>query len=197
MSLDFVAIDFETANPKRASVIQIGLAKVRDGQIIKKACTMVFPPRNFTAFAERNIAVHGLTPKDIHGAPYWPEILDRLVKFTGDLPLVAHNAPFERSVIVAASEAEGLEVPDFRYCCTQKLAQRLLPEAPSYKLDLLTGYLGLPAFGHHDAGDDAVACAELALAIARHAGITDFDDLWPTSDLARQTLNNYRRARAA
>lgn len=197
MSLDFVAIDFETANPKRASVIQIGLAKVRDGQIIKKACTMVFPPQGFTNFAERNIAVHGLTPKSVHGAPYWPEILERLVKFTGDLPLVAHNAPFERSVIVQASEAEGLTPPDFRYCCTQKLAQRLLPEAPSYKLDMLTDYLGRPSFSHHDAGDDAVACAELALAIAEHAGITDFDDLWPTEDLAKRTLNQYRKAAAA
>ena len=196
MSLDFVAIDFETANPKRASVIQIGLAKVRDGVIIKKACSMVFPPSGFTNFAERNIAVHGLTPKTIHGAPYWPEILERLVRFTGDLPLVAHNAPFERSVINQASEAEGLLVPDFQYCCTQKLAQRLLPDAPSYKLDLLTEHLGKPSFSHHDAGDDAVACAELALAIAEHAGITDFEDLWPTEDLAKRTLNKYRRAAA-
>jgi DNA polymerase-3 subunit epsilon len=111
MGLDFVAIDFETAGPKRASVCQIGLAKVRDEQITKTACEMVRPQRGFTDFHPRNIQVHGLTPKSIYGAPSWPGILDRLVTFTGDLPLVGHNVAFERSVIVQASEAEGLTAP--------------------------------------------------------------------------------------
>lgn len=33
---------------------------------------------------------------DFVGAPGWPEILERLTKFTNDLPLVAHNAAVER-----------------------------------------------------------------------------------------------------
>ena len=194
MGLNFVAIDFETANPKRASVCQIGLAKVRDGQITKTACEMVTPPRGFTNFHPRNIQVHGLTPRSIYGAPDWPGILGRLIAFTGDLPLIGHNVAFERSVIVQATEAEGLTVPDFQYLCSQKLAQTHLPEAGSFKLNLLAEHLGMPVFAHHDAGADAVACAALVLKIAEHTGLDDLDDLWPAKPArAARTNTHWRR----
>lgn len=179
MPLDFVAIDFETANPKRASVIQIGLAKVRDGKIINSTSKMVTPPRDFRNFHERNIRVHGLTPKDMYGAPGWPAILDRLIRYTGALPLVAHNAAFERSVIQQASEAENLIAPDFPYLCTHKLAKDRMPELANHRLDTVVAGLGLPAFDHHDAGDDAVACASLVMALAERTGFQDLEDLWP------------------
>lgn len=179
MSLDFLAIDFETANPKRASVCQIGLAKVRDGKVIKTACLPVRPPAGFTNFHERNIAVHGLTPRSIYGASGWPEILERLTVFAGDLPLVAHNAAFEKSVIVQASEAEGLTAPDFTYMCSVKMARHVVPGLGSYRLNLVSEHLGLPAFAHHDAGDDAVACANLVMALADHAGSTELGAMLP------------------
>jgi DNA polymerase-3 subunit epsilon len=179
MGLNFVAIDFETAGPKRASVCQIGLAKVRDGRVTKTACEMVMPPRGFTDFHPRNIQVHGLTPKSVYGAPGWPSILDRLIAFTGDLPLIGHNVAFEKSVIVQASDAEGLTAPEFRYLCSQKLAQTHLPDAGPFKLNLLTEHLGMPVFAHHDAGADAVACAALVLKIAEVTGLDDLERLWP------------------
>lgn len=179
MSLDFLAIDFETANPKRASVCQIGLAKVRHGEVVKKVCLPVYPPRGFTNFHERNIAVHGLTPRYVYGAPGWPEILGRLIRFAGDLPLVAHNAAFEKSVIVQASEAEDLIAPEFTYLCSAKMARHVLPGLENYRLDSVTRQLGLPAFAHHDAGDDAVACANVVLALAAENGTDDPAALLP------------------
>ena len=185
MSLDFLAIDFETANPKRASVCQIGLAKVRDGQIAATACLPVYPPKGYTNFHERNIAVHGMTPRSVVDAPGWPEILGRLIRFAGDLPLVGHNAAFEKSVIVQASEAEGLDVPDFTYLCSMKMARHVLPGLESYRLNEVSAHLGLPAFAHHDAGDDAVACANLVVALAAAAGSNDLGPLMPPARPAR------------
>ncbi|HBU41902.1 MAG TPA: DNA polymerase III subunit epsilon, partial [Microbacterium sp.] len=37
MSLDFTAIDFETANSSNASACAVGLARVRDGEIVETA----------------------------------------------------------------------------------------------------------------------------------------------------------------
>jgi DNA polymerase-3 subunit epsilon len=190
MGLDFVAIDFETAGPKRASVCQVGLAEVRDGQITKTACEMVKPPRGFTDFHPRNIQVHGLTPKSIYGAPGWPGILDRLIRFTGDPPLIGHNVAFEKSLIVQASEAEGLTAPDFQYLCSQKLAQAHLPEAGSFKLNTLAEHLGMPAFAHHNAGADAEACAALVLKIAEHTGLDDLESLSPAKPARAARANN-------
>ncbi|MDN5813461.1 MAG: hypothetical protein L0J68_13190 [Micrococcaceae bacterium] len=120
---NFVVLDFETANPKRASVCQIGVAKVVGGKVAAVHTYPVCPPRGFEVFHPNNIAVHHLTPSYIEGAPDWPELLDRLVRFTGGLPLLGHNVAFERSVINAATIESGLEVPEFDYECTMKLAK--------------------------------------------------------------------------
>jgi DNA polymerase III epsilon subunit-like protein len=40
VSLDFTAIDFETANSYRGSPCSVGLVKVRDGQIVDEAGTL-------------------------------------------------------------------------------------------------------------------------------------------------------------
>lgn len=191
--LDFVAIDFETANPKRASVCQIGIAKIRDGIVTHQATEFVLPPPGHQHFGDRNIAIHGITRRMLDGAPEWPEILPRIIKFTGGLPLVGHNVSVERSIIVQASEACGIEVPEFEYLCSQKLAQHRLPDADSYRLNNLVEALGLADFTHHDAGEDAVACANLVIHIARTEGITDLAELWPVPKPPRP----YYRRRAA
>ncbi|MCC3299795.1 3'-5' exonuclease [Arthrobacter caoxuetaonis] len=186
--LDFVAIDFETANSKRASVCQIGIAKIRNGVVTHQSAEFVMPPPGFQNFGHWNIKVHGITRRMVDGAPGWEDILPRLIKFTGDLPLVGHNVSVEKSVIVQASEALGIIPPEFEYLCTQKLARYRLPDAPSYKLDSLITLLDLPGFTHHDAGEDAVACANVAIHLAKETGISNIRELFPP---ARRMASNY------
>ena len=187
--LNFVAIDFETANPKRASVCQIGLVKVIDGRPGKTHCLYVSPPPGFTNFHQRNIEVHGITKPDTEGAPPWDSMLDRLLAFTKDgaLPLVAHNAPFEKSVVTQATEAIGRPVPDFTYNCTVKLAKRLQPEESSHKLNEVAARLAIPPFDHHNAGDDAMASALIVLGLADQHGLRTMEDLWPSKPQAART----------
>jgi DNA polymerase III subunit epsilon len=189
--LNFVAIDFETANPKRASVCQIGLVKVRDGIPGRTHCLYVSPPPGFTNFHQRNIEVHGITKPDTEGAPSWDTMLDKLIAFTNTkvavYPLVAHNAPFEKSVITQATEAIGRDVPDFTYHCTVKLAKRLQPEEHSHKLNEVAARLGVPPFAHHSAGDDAMASALIVLGLADQHGLRSLEDLWPSRPTAVRT----------
>jgi len=49
------------------------------------------------------------------------------------------------------------------------------------------------ALTHHDAGEDAVACANLVIHLARAAGTFAVADLWPAPKLARPY---YRRSYA-
>ena len=44
MSVNFTAIDFETANSYRGSPCSVGLVKVRDGRIVDESSTMIHPP---------------------------------------------------------------------------------------------------------------------------------------------------------
>lgn len=68
---NFTALDFETANASRSSVCSIGLAKVKNGEIIDTYYSLVNPGERFDS---RNIAVHGIRPEDVRNAPSFADI---------------------------------------------------------------------------------------------------------------------------
>lgn len=176
---DFVAIDFETCNSQRSSPIQIGLTRVIGGVPRVPQVSAIMPPLGRREFDPNIQKVHGLTPQDIHGAPEWPEIHDRLIQYAGDLPLVAHNASFERSVINQTSEMHGFPGHGFTIHCTLLMARRLDPKGPNgpdnHKLDTLAQRYRIEQLNHHDAGDDALVGANLALhLLAMDGGLDAF-----------------------
>jgi DNA polymerase-3 subunit epsilon len=75
MPLNFVAIDFETANFDRASVCAVGLTQVVDGRITATESWFVNPPTgpNFT-----NTYLHGIGPEQVVVAPSWQETVQRI-----------------------------------------------------------------------------------------------------------------------
>lgn len=175
MSLDFVAIDFETANQQRGSVIQLGITRFLDGKKTKSATRFITPPPGLERMDPACTRVHGISASQLEGAASWPEILDGIIRFTGDLPLVGHNVSFERSCIVRASEAHDITPPDFNYFCTLKLSKKLFPNERSHSLLKLSSSLGLADFEHHDAGLDATACGDLLIELAARKGFDTFD----------------------
>ncbi len=187
-SSTFTAIDFETANPKRGSVCAIGVAKfdLLTGQLVAKDGGLVTPPAGLDEFNGYNMRVHHISPRKIRearngqGAATWAEVLPWLVRFVGEDLLVAHNAPFERSVLRSASEAVGLEAPAMaeRVFCTVQMAKHELPGLSKHKLPVVVDALGLPSMGdsHHDAGADALACGQVAAALMLRSG-TSLADL--------------------
>lgn len=164
----FVAIDFETCQKRRASPIQVGVVRVIDGVIGSAFVEPVMPPPGFRTFSPDLNSIHGLTPEYIRGAQEWPELLPRLDRFTigpggNRLPLVAHNAVFERSVIQQTGTEYGLDDVPFEYLCTVKLARLVDSESPNHKLNTLADRYGIEQLHHHDAGDDALVGARLML----------------------------------
>ncbi|MFJ6001739.1 exonuclease domain-containing protein [Arthrobacter sp. NPDC092385] len=176
--LDFTAIDFETANSKRGSVCAVGLAKVRNGVVVDSASWLIKPPPSVSDFASMNIAVHGIRPGDVRTAPGWAESLQRILVFAGTDRFVAHNAPFDRSVLRGACAETGLAVPENSFSCSVDLARRLLGLEQNRLPDVARA-LGLGAFKHHDAGSDAEICAAAVVAIAQKHALHSLDLLWP------------------
>ena len=95
MSLDFTAIDFETANNSPASPCAVGLVRVRNGVITETLALLIRPPYPNDWFSEFNINVHGIHPSDVIDAPAWVEALPLMLDFIGSDVLIAHNAPFD------------------------------------------------------------------------------------------------------
>ena len=65
--INFIAIDFETATSKRASICEVGICVVRNGEIAETRSWLVRPEDNYYQYW--NIKVHGIRPQDTENAP--------------------------------------------------------------------------------------------------------------------------------
>jgi DNA polymerase-3 subunit epsilon len=131
--MKFVSIDFETAKQSRESACSIGLVKHLDGKAADTFYSLIRPPKLYIRpdFTE----IHGLTVEDVKDAPTFADLWDSAIKpFIGGLPLAAHNAPFDMSVLWAVLEWYELEIPILRYFCTRSLSRRTWPGLESYSL---------------------------------------------------------------
>ena len=70
--INFIAIDFETATAKRASICEAGICVVKDGKVVETRSWLVRPEAN--AYSYWNIQVHGIRPADTEDAPDFPEV---------------------------------------------------------------------------------------------------------------------------
>lgn len=165
--VSFTAIDFETANPQRNSPCAVGLAKVRDGQIVDTWSSFITPHESCGEFHSRNTQVHGLTRASVAGAPTWEEVLPHIARYAGDDVLIAHNAAFDRSVMTKTCALYDMEIPPNEWRDTLMAAKRCLTLA-SYALPAVCNHLGLPPFEHHDAENDAQSAALVGIALAQH-----------------------------
>jgi DNA polymerase-3 subunit epsilon len=171
---DFTAIDFETASRRHDSACQLGLATVRQGQIIDRVCWLIRPKPLY--FHRANIQIHGITPEQVGDKPefgeLWPEISERI----GDDCLVAHNAAFDLRVLIGTLRSHRHPIPELRFTCTRAIARRTWPHLRRYGLKPLSNWLGI-RFRHHDALEDAVACAKILLAAGIDREATSLPDL--------------------
>jgi DNA polymerase-3 subunit epsilon len=87
------------------------------------------------------VAIHGLSSEVLKDKPFFAEIVEDLVAFIGDAPLVAHNALFDLAFLNAELERAGKTlVPRERLVDTLLLARRKYPGAPNRLDDLCTRY---------------------------------------------------------
>lgn len=174
--IDFVALDFETANRSPASACAVGMVRVRDGKMIDRDSFLIRPPSGHDEFVPFNVQLHGISRERVSHAPQWSEALERITGFVSDDVLVAHNAGFDVGVLVAATRASKLAVPGLRYFCSLRLARRGY-QLQSYRLPLAAMEAGYELKNHHDPLEDAEACAAIVIDVARRYEISDLTEL--------------------
>lgn len=180
--MTIVAIDFETANASRASACAIGLAFVEGDVVVRRAYHLLRPPE--MRFDAGNIRVHGIRPEDVRDAPEFPAIYETIRHEIEGALVLAHNASFDIAVLGQTLALYSLPRPTFASLCTVQLGRRLWPEAPDHKLSTLARRFGV-AFRHHHAGEDAFACAAIALEGVRKAQVRDIEHLAHFTSLRR------------
>jgi DNA polymerase-3 subunit epsilon len=162
-------VDFETTGmgpAQGARATEIAVVLVQGGRIVGRyqnlMKTGVWVPPFITQLT-------GITNAMLRGAPPAEAVMCEVAEFTRGVPLVAHNAAFDRGFWQAEMAQAGL-APDaaHEFACTVLLSRRLYPEAPSHKLSSLTQWLGLQRDGRaHRAMSDADVTAQLLLRMQR------------------------------
>ncbi|MCF4126320.1 3'-5' exonuclease [Methylobacterium sp. SyP6R] len=191
-----LAIDFETANERRDSPCAVGLAWIEGGRVVRRESTLIRPAE--MRFSPGNIRVHGIRPRDVERAPSFPEAMAPFLPEIAGSLVLAHNASFDVGVLAATLQAYGLPQPAYTSLCTVQLARRHWPGEGgqgqgTYRLSALAARVGV-TFRHHDAGEDAYACAEIALAVMREAGAPDIASLARRMNLTRERAGEGARS---
>lgn len=166
---DFVGLDVETANQNWGSICHIGVVRVIDGEITERASWLCRPPERIGHFDEANVRCHGIKPEDVAGEASISERIPQLIDFVGELPVVAHNAYFDASALRYAARAAGAAIPPFTFGCTLAQSRAAQLDVANHKLPTVAESLGVHLERHHDAEQDAAACAEVMVGLARRA----------------------------
>jgi DNA polymerase-3 subunit epsilon len=172
---DVVVIDFETANERRGSPCAFGYAQLEGLRVVNSGSFLIRPPEfRFEGF---NMSLHGITPAMCEHAPEWSEALEQIEAIVGNCLVVAHYTPFDIGVIRDACAATGVGCPEIHFACTRQMSRIVWPDRGSYCLPDMVAAVGGVLANHHQAEDDALAAAGIAIAAASLKGYSSVPDL--------------------
>lgn len=157
--MNFIALDFETAHANYPC--EIGLSRVENG-IILESKSWLIKPGCFPYMNPWNQKVHGISSADVATAKTFEELWVELKNWLDDSVLVAHNAAFDMRVLRSALAYYDLALPWAEYFCSVSLSRKVWKHLPSHSLSTVSQFHNIQ-FNHHRAGDDAKACAIIAL----------------------------------
>lgn len=175
---DYVVFDFETTGtqPDINEIIEIGAAKVKDGEIIDKFHSLIKPKENIP---EITTEITGITQEMLNDKPPIEEVLPKFLDFIEGAVLVAHNAIFDFRFLRSWVSKLYNRVFEQTYIDTLSMAKSLLT-IKRFSLDKVVKALGLSDFNHHRADEDAHVTALVfikLLDMASNRGIKRLSDL--------------------
>lgn len=161
-SLNFCAIDFETACAYRASACSVALVRVRNGEIVKELSSFIRPPVGME-IQPFYTSIHGIKMEDVATAPTFAQLWPRMEAFIGTDYLVAHNSGFDRSVLTHCLKLYDISYTLPSFSCTVQAARTAWPWLPNHKLNTVAKHLAIK-LDHHQALSDTLACAKIFIA---------------------------------
>lgn len=166
-----VMLDFETTGLSPESgdrITEVAALRIAGGEIVERYVSLVNCGVRIPPFIT---SLTGITQQMVDRAPLAEDVVPELIEFIGGDTLAAHNASFDEKFLKAEGARQGQACRHGGLVCSVKLARRVLPGLPSYKLGELARALGIAFRGTaHRAEADAEVAANLLLHIGRHLG---------------------------
>ena len=187
MARIYVSLDLETTglDPEHDAIIEVGAVKFRGDEVLDRWSTLVRPDRQIPYRIRR---LTGIDQGEADAAPSVSNVLERLVPFLRDYPLVGHNISFDVSFL----RQRGLLLTN-QPVDTFELAGVLVPHAARYSLTRLAEELDIPAEGAHRALADAETTRRLFLALLDRAARLDGNTIEEINRLAKNSTWSLRQ----
>ena len=148
----YCVLDLETTgfSPRTEKITEIGVMKVKDGEVIDKFSCFVNPEK---PIPPRVVEVTNITDDMVKDAEKIEQVFPELLEFIKGSVLVAHNAKFDIGFLKYVARELGYEF-DFTYIDTLSLAKDIFPNLKRYKLGKIADSLGIKVEVAHRALDD-------------------------------------------
>mgnify|MGYP000873610126 FL=1 len=171
--MNFIAIDFETANSNRSSICSMGVAIVEKGKLVGTEHFHIKPTPNF--YDSYNTMLHGISEKDTKNEKTFKQQWKTFKQYFDNQTVIAHNASFDLSVLRFTLDESKLAYPDLDYHCTYRLSQIAL-QLPSHRLNDVSNHFKIK-LNHHNAESDAQASALIALKLCEKFKASSLEEL--------------------
>ena len=190
----WVVVDVETSGfrPSHARVLSVAaLALDAEGNVEHSVVSLLNP-----GVDPGPTHVHGITAEMLEDQPTFADIAGALAELMHGRTLVAHNAPFDYSFLVAEAEQAGIALPIDSVMCTVELARRLDLGVENLRLETLARHWNVPQTRAHDAFDDALVLSRVLAPALERARERDIwlpvrpvgRRLWPNGTITHEEL---------
>lgn len=174
--MNFVAIDFETANSNRSSPCSLGISVVENSEIVFEKEWLIKPYNNH--YNQKNIEIHNITPEMTINEPEFYQLWDEIKPYLENKLILAHNAN-NMEYKVLKNTLELYKIPfnelDFQFVDTLSLSKSLFSWLKDYKLSTVCRLLGI-SFNQdyiHNSLYDANLTAKLGIRIYENFTLTN------------------------
>lgn len=166
---DFVAIDTETTGIKVGGndIIEIAAIKFKDFRPSEIFHTYLKPRKSIPADATE---INGITDDMVESSPTFSQIKNSLQQFIGELPLVAHNAPFDVKFLYVSGlnlDKHKGKIYDTLALSRNKVKSYGGDKLESYKLSEVCSERNIACKNYHSAASDTLACGLLFVDIIK------------------------------
>ena len=166
----FVDIETNGGSGERGRIIEIGIIKVENNEVVDEFKSLVNPGGTIPVWIER---LTGINNGDLLGAPYFEDIADDLHRLMDGVIFVAHNVRFDYSFFRSHFAAVGRDYKP-KLFCTVRMSRKLYVEHSGHSLEKIIRRHGIVAENRHRAFDDAKAMLDFVRLAIHEKGHSAF-----------------------
>lgn len=164
--LAFVDLETTGTSPRHHRVIEIGIARVEDEEVVQRYRTFVDPGTLVPPFIT---SLTGISSAMLVDVPQFKEVAFEVAEMLAGALFIAHNAPFDYGFLSEEFKRIGVAF-SYPYLCTAKLSRALFPKQHRHNLDTIIEKFALDAGARHRALDDALVLYQFLQVVREQLG---------------------------